>query len=187
MTNIEIFLLKNFSFKLEDISSILSRFDLIELKSDDFFLKEGQFCKSVAFIEDGCFMYSQLIDGEEKVCDFAIQNEWISQYESLLNNTASTVNIKAMTHASIWRITISEFEKLTKQFPKINSVRTYIAEQHFKKTNERANQLAVLNAEKRYRLFIKSNPEIIQKVPQYYIASYLGIKPQSLSRIRSKK
>ena len=70
------------------------------------------------------------------------------------------------------------------ELPKINLLQSTLAEQYFTKSTQRATNLTNLDATDRYKALLKENPTIHQRVPQYYIASYLGIKPQSLSRIR---
>ncbi|MRI00038.1 cyclic nucleotide-binding domain-containing protein [Kriegella sp. EG-1] len=180
------YLQNNFTFTAEEIKELLICFTLKGYKKKEHFLKAGQYCKNVAFIEKGCFLYYEIIDGEEKVCDFAFENDWITQYNSLLNNVPSTVNIYAIEDSKILVMDLPKLEKLTVSIAKIGILRAKLAEQYFTESTKRASQLANLKAEERYEILLKEKPEALQRIPQYHIASYLGIKPQSLSRIRSK-
>lgn len=187
MQILQSYLQDNFSFSEEEIEKILDCFDAQEIPKKAYFLKEGELCKSVAFVESGSFLFYQLIDGEEKVCDFAFENQWITQYNSLLNQVPAELSIRAVEGSSILLMNFAKMEALTEAFPKIYVMRAKLAEQYFTDSAKRASQLANLKAEERYRLLLEEKPEIFQRIPQYYIASYLGIKPQSLSRIRAGK
>lgn len=187
MKNFKSYLQSNFTFSEDELEKLLPCFISKNYKKKDYFLKAGEHCKNVAFIEKGCFIYYEIIDGEEKVCDFAFENDWITQYNSLLNNVPSELNISAIEDAEILIMNLPEIEKLTESIPKIGMLRAKLAEQYFTESAKKASQLANLKAEERYEILMSEKQEILQRIPQYHIASYLGIKPQSLSRIRAKK
>lgn len=187
MNNLQRFLAASFNFKPNEIELITTFFKRVEIAKGDCFLKEGQYCRSVAFVDQGTFIYLQNIDGEEKVCDFAFDKDWITQYKSMLSSLPSEMEIRALSVARLFELSLENMERLITTFPNAAIIRSGMAEKYFTESVERANQLANLKAEERYRLLIQKRPEIHQKIPQYYIASYLGIKPQSLSRIRSMK
>lgn len=187
MKNIKSYIEFNFNFSHSEVERILECFTLKEIKKTEFFLKEGQYCQSVGFVEKGNFIYYQIVDGEEKICDFAFENDWITHYKSLLGNIPSEINIKALENAEIYLLNLKQMEKLSETLPTVNLIRSRLAEQYFTKSTQRATNLTNLDAKGRYHALLEEIPFIHQRVPQYYIASYLGIKPQSLSRIRSEK
>jgi len=187
VNNFKKYLHTNFTFSEDELKRLLTCFTSKILRKKEHFLKAGQFCKNVAFIEKGCFMYYELIDGEEKVCDFAFENDWITQYNSLLNKIPSEVNIEAIEDSEILVMDIVKIEQLSKSISKIGTLRARLAEQYFTESAKRASQLANLKADARYEILLIQKPDALQRIPQYHIASYLGIKPQSLSRIRAKK
>jgi len=187
MTNLNSYLTSEFSFSNEEIEQILSCFSSKKIKKKEYFLKEGQLCKSVGFVEKGSFIYYQLINGEEKICDFAFDNDWVTHYKSLLGNVPSEINIKTLQASEILLMDIGKMEKVCEAFPKINVLRSTLAEQYFAKSTRRATNFTNLDAKERYQDLLEEIPHIHNSVPQYYIASYLGIKPQSLSRIRAEK
>ncbi len=178
---------EKFNFTKAEIETTCSFFHETELKKNDFFLKEGQYCKKIAFILKGAIVYYENIEGEEKVCDFAFENDWVSQYKSLLNNIPSEMNIRCMENVTLMQISIENFAALITALPKMNFVRLSVSEEFYIKSTQRAQNLANLPAEERYYKEIENSPHLAHRVPQYYLASYLGIKPQSLSRIRSVK
>jgi len=187
MNNFKQYIKSNFQFSDAEIEQLSNCFEAKKIAKNDYFLKEGQYCKSVAFVEKGNFIYFQLVEGEEKVCDFAFENDWITQYKSLLGQIPSELSIKALSATEILEMKMPKIEKLAEELPKVNMIRASLAEQYFTASTQRAANLTNLDAKARYQALLKENPEIHQRVPQYYIASYLGIKPQSLSRIRSEK
>ena len=179
------YLNQNFNFYATEVETISTYFKKVDLEKGAFFLKEGQVCKKVAFIEKGALLYYELIDGQEKVCDFAFENDWITQYKSMLNNLPSELNIRTLEPTILHQISLGQMASLMDELPKANVLRSSLAEQYFTESAERATNLANLKAEDRYRKMVEQKPELLQRVPQYYVASYLGIKPQSLSRIRA--
>ncbi len=187
MNNLVAYLTSNFHFTPTEVASILTCFSSKTYQKNDFFLKEGQYCKNVIFVEKGVFMYYHQVDGDEKVCDFAFENDWVTYYKSLLGQLPSDMNIRALTAATVWLLDIQKMESLSKELPKVGTIRTSLAEAYFTKSTQRVTHLNHLDAKARYEILLRDMPSIHQRVPQYYIASYLGIKPQSLSRIRAVK
>jgi len=169
------------------MKSVLQCFSPVAFDKKEFFLKEAQYCKQIGFVEKGGFMFYQNIDGDEKICDFAFENDWVTQYKSLLENVPSEMNIQAIEKAEVLLLDMNRIEALAKTIPDVGLIRTKLAEKYFTKSVQRASDLTNLDAQARYEKLLREIPDIHQRAPQYYIASYLGIKPQSLSRIRAKK
>jgi CRP/FNR family transcriptional regulator, anaerobic regulatory protein len=166
---------------------ILDNFTTVRLDSQDYFLKEGQICKSVGFIESGLVMYYKLTkEGQEIVCDFGIENQWITQYESLTTKTPSTLYIKAIEPTTLKVISFENINKLSLKIPAFEKITRQLIEKVFFEMIKRADGFQRLQADERYEKLLNENAEILNRVPQYYVASYLGIAPQSLSRIRKK-
>jgi len=187
MKSLEPYLQNKFKFNPSEIELIASCFTSKTLKKNDYFLKEGQICKSISFVAQGGFIFFQNIDGEESVCDFAFDNDWLAQYKSLLSQQPSDLSIRATEDSELFEMNMEKMDAACKSMPTINVMRTAMAEEYFTKSTQRATNLTNLDAKDRYFALLEDRPIIHQKVPQYYIASYLGIKPQSLSRIRSEK
>lgn len=187
MTNIETYLKEKFSFSEGDRQLFLACFVKKSIQKKDYFLREGDYCRHIAFVEKGAFIFYMLLDGEEKVCDFAFENNWVTQYKSLFNQIPSELNIRALENGEILVMDMEKVKILSETVPEIQKVRASMAEEYFSQSTERASNLINLDAKGRYEALIKDIPQIHQRVPQYYIASFLGIKPQSLSRIRKEK
>lgn len=168
-------------FKLDTISKY---FQQKKLDKDEYFLEAGSACRYVAFIEKGLFVYFNLNAGKEVICDFAKESDWITQYESFINQTISPLSIKAIEPAELQIITLDKLKGLFDEVPEFELYVRKLIDTFFIDSLKRSSELQALKAEERYAKFARDNSILIQRVPQYYIASYLGIAPQSLSRIR---
>ena len=187
MTTLVEYLKNEFSFSSEITEKIAASFKEATLEKGAYFLKEGEYCNKIGFVENGAMLYFMNLDGEEKVCDFGFEKNWVTHIKSMIGGIPTDMNIRALETTKIKWISGEKLEQITKEFPQINQLRVKLSEQYFVQSAERANELANLSAEQRYKKLVAEKPELLTKVPQYYLASYLGIKPQSLSRIRAKK
>lgn len=168
-----------------EIDSIIRCFEPKTLDKDEYFIKSGELSRSIAYIEKGIVLYYKIDEaGQETVCDFAKETDWITQYESFIKKTTSNVSIRAIEKTVLQVISFEGLQKLYSEVPAFEIYTRRLIEKYFIASISRNNELQVLGAEERYAKFAKENPELIQRVRQYHIASYLGIAPQSLSRIR---
>ena len=171
-------------FSTDDIELFMNSFTESFLSKGDHFLVEGQVSKHLGYIKSGLTMHYKIIDGIEIPADFTIENEWVAYLKSFTSGTASDMWIKAIEDTYLLTISdIAMAELFTKQ-PKFMALRSYYTELSFIKNTEHAANLATLNAKQRYYKFTNDYTTLINRIPQYYIAAYLGIKPQSLSRLR---
>lgn len=172
----------------DDIQIIYKYFKRLDLKNKEYLLEEGQVCKSYFFIEKGCtrmFFYTD--KGAEQITQFALENWWITDYFSFADQKASEYNIQAIEKSEVLAIDYQSFEKLLTELP--------IMERYFRIIMQRglaASQLRFrlnynLSKEELYLHFSSSFPEFMQRIPQYMLASYLGLTPEYLSEIRKKK
>ena len=187
MAELKTFLASKFKFSESETEKILQCFNAKKINKKEFFLQEDQICTSIAYVVKGAFIFSQNIDGEEKICDFGFEGDWLAQYKSLLSQQPSELSIQATEHSLIQVMDLEKMDQLMKTLPSVHTLRSTLAEEYFTKSTQRATNLTNLDAAARYSALLEELPDIHQRMPQYYIASYLGIKPQSLSRIRRAK
>lgn len=172
------------NFSEEDISLFIEALEESIVLKGEYFLKEGQISNRFGYIASGLMMYYKIIDGNEIPTDFALKDDWVVYLKSYTTGFASDMNIKALEDTSIFILSSSKMEELLSIQPKFMALRSYYTELSFVRISQQIYDLTTLNAKKRYNKFSTDYPELIKRVPQYYIAAYLGIKPQSLSRIR---
>lgn len=160
-------------------------FTVRKVKKRQFLLQEGDVCKHLAFVNSGC-LRSYTVDhkGEEHVIQFAIEDWWISDLHSFLGGSASTHNIDALQDSEVLLLEHSARDPLLESVPKMERFFRMLLEANYVATHRRINESLSASAEERYLAFVKTYPMLVEVVPQNHIASYLGITPQSLSRIR---
>ena len=158
-----------------------------KLKKHQFLSNEGDVCKYVGFINSGCLReYSIDNKGVEHIIQFAIEDWWVSDLHSFLSGLPATFNIDALHDSEVLLIEKSAREELLNSCPKMERFFRLLIESNHVATQQRIADSLSTSAEERYLKFIKTYPKLFEQVPQNHIASYLGITPQSLSRIRKE-
>jgi CRP-like cAMP-binding protein len=169
---------------------IILFFDLLSSESfskKDIVVSEGKICSSIYFIESGS-LHSYLTDsnGEVHTIQFGFEGYWISDLFSFLSDKPALFTIEALENTQVYSLSKVNFEKACNEIPKFERFFRILIQNAYVHSQQRLAHTFSEDAEQRYLDLIKKQPLISQKVPQYIIASYLGIKPQSLSRIRNK-
>jgi len=172
------------NFSEDDLALFFSKFKKINLAKGEHFLQEGRVSKQIAYIKSGLLMYYKIANDEKIPADFGAENEWATYLKSFSTGLPSDMNIIALEESELLVLTKSGLEELFEAQPKFLVIRSYYTEISLVKIADHAGNLASLGAKERYYKFVHEYPNIINRVPQYYIAAYLGIKPQSLSRLR---
>ncbi len=148
--------------------------------------KIGRICSKAFFILEGCFRYYNIIDGEEITGQFFFEGAWYSDYESFLLEIPSEQTMEALEPTRVAILSKTNLNKLFSELPKFERFGRLMAENAFIGLRKRTEALTHKSATDRYIELSQNRPKVIKRVPQKYIASYLSIKPQSLSRIRRK-
>jgi CRP-like cAMP-binding protein len=155
------------------------------VRKHQYFLEAGDVSRHVAYVVKGC-LRSYTIDeaGEEHIGQFAIEDWWISDLYSFYENQPSVYSIDALEDSELLLLDKPGMEKLCLTIPKFERFFRLILQGNYVASQRRIMQSLSATAEERYLQFLKSYPAIFNRVPQKMVASYLGITPQSLSRIR---
>lgn len=170
----------------KEVECINELFKEKQIKKGDFFLAEGQVCKQVGFIVKGLMRYYINHDGEDKTYAFAQENNFVCNNESFIPQTPSTKIIQALEDCEILQISYANLQTFYKSIRKGERFGRLVIEQIFIQTLEDLSSFYTDTPEYRYERFIKQHPDLQQRISQYHIASYVGVKPQSLSRIRKR-
>jgi len=170
----------------EEEQHINRLFKLKKIKKGDFFLADGQVCRHAGFIAKGLIRYYINHDGEEKTYDFGQENNFVCNYESFLPQTPSTKIIQALEDCEILQISYTDLQLFYQSVKGGERFGRLVIEQVFMQLLQALSSLYTDTPENRYKKLFKEHPDLLQRVSQYHIASYVGVKPQSLSRIRKR-
>lgn len=171
----------------EEETALLDFLIIKDIPKGDFLLSEGQMCNYVLFILTGSLrVFSKLADGSEDTMQFIFEGDFYTDFDSYLNDIQSEVNIQAIEDSKVYIMHRQGVENLGLKYDIFDLQRRVIAELSFKGLKTKLDYSNKnISAEDRYLKLLQEHPSIFEKVPLKYIASFLGITPQSLSRIRS--
>jgi CRP-like cAMP-binding protein len=162
-------------------------FETHKLAKKQFILQEGKVCKHLYFVEKGCLrMYFVNKKAVEQIAQFALDGWWISDYQSFINHTPSEYYIQTIEESIIVSIDNQKFNELLNELPKLERYFRKIMQKSIAEAQLRSKLLYEMSKEEFYVHFSTSFPEFMQRVPQYMIASYLGLTPEYLSELRKK-
>lgn len=172
------------TFTDEEMQLAKSLFTEHRLKRGDFWVKEGEIKSDLVFINKG-MLRAFFIKGEiEKTFDLVIENQIITSANCYSYGLPSAYSIQAVEDTSIASISKENLEKLFKQTMKWERIGRIVAEAYTVEQEDRIRSFVADNAQERYESLARNQPALIQRTPQIYLANYLGITPQSLSRLR---
>lgn len=161
-------------------------FEIKELKKKSFLLQDGKICNFIGFIADGTIRHFHIKDGIEKTCDISFENAWVTDIQSFTHNTVCIMNLQAIEKTIVVIIKKENLHKLYVECNKYETFGRLMAEQVAQKATEIAMSLSSDKPEERFKKLLENQPNIFQRVPQKYIANFLGISPESLSRIQKR-
>ncbi|WP_136666763.1 Crp/Fnr family transcriptional regulator [Flavobacterium sp. H122] len=169
-----------------DIRLLEQAFKTAYFTKGTFLEKENSIAQNLYFISKGYIRTYYYEEGNEITTQILGKNNFITSFESFVTHSISIENIQCVTDCEVLYITKSDYTMLNNE----STFWSAFCKQLYEKTitfhRQRINDLLTLTAEKRYLKLLDKQPEVIQNVPIQYVASYIGVKPESLSRIRKK-
>ena len=172
----------------EELAIFQKYLNPISLKKKDFLLQPGKVCQSRYFIIEGCIRLYYINDkGNEQIIHFGVDQWWMTDYESLIHQKPSKLFVQAIEDTTLLELKETNFQKLRQELPKSDQLFRMVMERAFVAMQRRIEFMFNLSGENMYKVFVEHNPEFAQRVPQYMIASYLGMTPEFVSKIRGKK
>ncbi|WP_044212930.1 Crp/Fnr family transcriptional regulator [Flammeovirga sp. OC4] len=175
-------------FDAATIEQLIKLFTPVQLKKGDKFAVKGEYSKNIAFIESGVLRaYYSNEKAEEYNKTFFTENNFVGAYSSLITQKKNLIDIDCLTDCKLLVATYQEVTNLYDQYPKVERMARILAEHFFVRKEKREIELVTLEAKDRYKIFQEEHPHLEQVIPQYHIASYLGVSATQLSRIRAQK
>ncbi|KAB1232653.1 Crp/Fnr family transcriptional regulator [Chryseobacterium viscerum] len=172
----------------KEIEVLNERFIERRIKRKQFILQEHEVCQYYTFVVSGCLkMYNIDGGGEEHNLQFAAENDWIVDIDSFHNKNPSKLYIVALETSVVLQIEKNDLWYLYTYYPKFDRNFRVIIEQKFIELQNRVLQNISATGEEKYEFFIRQYPQLANRLPNTQIASYLGITPQFLSKIRQKR
>ncbi|RAW03189.1 Crp/Fnr family transcriptional regulator [Pseudochryseolinea flava] len=165
---------------------VLQYFFPMRLKKREPWFTAGSACNEVAFVVSGCVRTYLMKDGNERSGQFFFENEWYTDYSTWLGKSPTTFGVDAVENAELLLINFRDLERLYKELPKFERFGRIMAESALWGLCIQKIAYMKDSAEAAYLQLLESRPNVIERVPQHMIASYLGIEPETLSRVRRK-
>jgi CRP-like cAMP-binding protein len=180
-------ILKTVAIPEHELDYIVSHFQERAIKKKKHLFVAGEICKFAAYCEKGCFRKYHVNDeGEEIVVDFATEDYWVGDLASLVNRTPTAYNFQALEDCTMQIMLYSDWERLSREIPQFGEGR------HRKELRSHSVTVDLLTiekyatAEEKYQKLLQRFPGLANRIPAIHIASYLGIKPESFSRLKRK-
>jgi CRP-like cAMP-binding protein len=155
-------------------------------KKGEFLCKHGQVENYLSIVYKGTCRGFYSKNGEEISVTFMFENDYVSAYYSFLTRRPSLMSIQALRPVTVLSISRTDLDKLCDKYKSIERIGRLNAERIYRRKEEREISLLTMSATERYIDLLNRHPKLLKEIPLKYIASYLGIKPESLSRIRKK-
>lgn len=181
------YIAKHISLTEEEQKTLLSKVKTRKFLKGQYVVQQGDVCKHENFVLSGClktFYIDQ--EGQEHIVMFAIEGWWTSDLGSFISQTPADFNVQCLENSEVAQIAFEDLETLYLEIPKLERFFRIIIQKGFASSLKRIVNNFALPAKERYLKFREQYPQIEQRVPQYMIASYLGMTKEFLSKIRSQ-
>lgn len=174
-------------FSLQDMAVFNDLLKPQSIKKKQLLLREGEVCNFEAYIASGCLRTFYIDEnGSEVILQFSIEDWWVSDIGSFHDRTPSSLYIEAIEDSELLMLSPTRKEELLTRLPQFERVFRLMVQRHVSALEHRLIRTIAKTAEERYVEFINRYPQIAMRVPQHYIASYLGMTPEFLSKIRRR-
>jgi CRP-like cAMP-binding protein len=170
----------------EEAEAIVATMTVRQFPKGAVLLREGETSTEAYFVLEGCVRQYYLVDGDERTFNFFTDNQWVVAIKSISQGIPSDHYIDCCTACQLVVGDRQKEEELYRRFPKLETISRKVMERVFMEQQEIMGTYFTDSPEQRYLKLLRSRPDLFQRVPQYQIASYIGVKPESLSRIRKR-
>lgn len=169
----------------EETQRFLSVVQHKQVRKRYFLVQAGDYCHTEYFVQAGCFRaFFTDTHGQDHNIMFAPEGWWVSDMQSYLTATPATLSVEALEDSEVLAIDKTELDKLFAEIPAFNTLFRILLQNAFVSQQQRILATISSTTEERYAAFIRKYPQLDQRIAQHHIASYLGVTPETLSRIR---
>lgn len=179
-------IIETFGFTANDFNKIQNFFKLIQIEKGEFFLKQGQYPKQLAFVEKGILREFLYINDKEVTKWFSTKGYFAVDLSGFLHNKKSKVNYQALCDTSLLVISKRDYDRIGESIPEWDRLEKLFLIKCFSVLEDRVISHLSMNAEERYKQMFDFQPGLFNQVPLYQLASMLGMSAETLSRIRNK-
>ncbi|SFH28479.1 Crp/Fnr family transcriptional regulator [Pedobacter insulae] len=166
---------------------LISKVNVLTVKKKEFLLQEGNVCKANYFVEEGLLrMFFINEKGVEQITQFALENWWLSDYMSFTKQLNAQFCIQAVEQSEVIAIPYYIQDELFEKLPQLEKYFRMVMQRAYAASQMRFKYFYDYSKEENYRQFVSLFPEFVQRIPQYMLASYLGLTPEYLSELRKK-
>lgn len=162
----------------------LSAFTKTGLHKNDVFIEAGKVCNKIGLIGKGLMICVYNKDGREVVDEFAFENYFITNYYSFITHTPSEKEIRCIEDSTVYVISREQLAQLAASNPFVERMNSTMNERLFLRAHNRIKSLLLDSATERYQQLVTERPDLAQRIPQYLLAAYLNVSPETISRIR---
>lgn len=176
-----------FSFTDEEYRELLSFFHIKYVRKKEFYMRAGETCRIRAYLNKGCtrnFVVDE--QGHERILFFSFEDWWVGDFESFYSGNPGTNYIQALEDCELMIISKEDFLRIEERNPKLKQWYSVKMVRSAGASLKRIEEIKTLSPEERYVNLLKKQPDLFQRVPLQYIAAFLNIEPQSLSRMRKR-
>ena len=167
-------------------AQLLAAFRPRRARAGDHLVRAGQVCRSITFVESGLLRYYYLVNGKEVTGNFFFESSFVGAFASFISQSPSKQFVDCLEDCVLWQATHEQLEQLYATVPALEKFGRKMAESLFVHAQNRTASLLLDTPDQRYANLLRNRPKVLQRVPQYMIASYLGFTPETLSRIRKR-
>lgn len=170
----------------DEKNHLVDNLEVFKFKKKDLIVKEGATSKYVYFVNNGVLRSYYLKDGEEFTTQFYFQNSYCSSYSSFLTQSKGRINIECLSDVELLSLSYKNVQSMYQSSKAFNTFGRRISEFLYLDFYKRSSSFLLDDAKTRYLSLMKGRPEVLKTIPNYMIASYIGITPESLSRLKKQ-